>query len=112
VSAASRTAALSGELHFQPIESLEEVDDDRGANEIHAEIAMQAKHPPEPRRARRGEHGRGEATLTRAGRGRLDQPETDQTRELGRADAGGGRELRDGEKHLSARWCAPDRSAQ
>ncbi len=79
---ASGASAETGQLALQALESLQQVDDDRGAIEAHVEVDVQANHPPEPRRGRRRE-------LTGPGRRRLHQSKADQAHEPGTADAGG-----------------------
>src|SRR5204863_6909553 len=75
------------------IESLQQVDDDRRAREVHAEVAVQTDHASQPCRRRRRERA------FVAG-GRLHEPETDETLELRRADLGRHRQLRAGEIDL------------
>src|SRR5690348_15812914 len=45
-------------LQLDLLEPIHEVENDRGADEIHADIASQAKHSPQPRYGRNPEHRR------------------------------------------------------
>jgi len=79
------------------LEPVHEVENDRGADEINAEIASQAKHPPQPRYGSDPEH-------RRVSRNGFNDTEPYQVCDPFRTNPRRSRKFLNGEQHFGFRW--------